>query len=89
MYIYLLQGILCNLQQHVIWILLLMIIIILMSWVRHKTERGCGVSTWDNEVALCHNYLRVTLEQGVVPVNSPRGHEVPGWRPAGDSLSHG
>ena len=62
---------------------------ILMSWVRHKTARGCGVSTWDNEVALCHNYLRVTLEQGVVPINSPRGHEVPSWRPAGDSLSHG
>ena len=26
---------------------------------------------WDNEVTLCHNYLQVTLEQGVVPVSSP------------------
>ena len=44
---------------------------------------------WENEVTLCHNYLQVTLEQGVVPVSSPRDHEVPGWRPAGASLSHG
>ena len=47
------------------------------------------VSTWDNEVTLCCNYLQVTLEQGVVPISSPRDHEVPGWRPAGASLSHG
>ena len=38
---------------------------------------------WDNEVTLCHNYLQVTLEQGVVPVSSPRDHEVPGWHLAG------
>ena len=44
---------------------------------------------WDNEVTLCCNYLQVTLEQGVVPVSSPRDHEVLDWRPAGDSLSHG
>ena len=44
---------------------------------------------WENEVTLCHNYLQVTLEQGVGPVCSPRDHEVPGWRPAGVSLSHG
>ena len=43
---------------------------------------------WDNEVTLCHNYLQVILEQGVVPVSSPRGLEIPGWRPAGASLSH-
>ena len=47
------------------------------------------VSTWDNQVTLCHNYLQVTLEQGVVPVSSPRGLEIPGRRPAGASLSHG
>jgi len=50
---------------------------------------GCGVSMWGNEVTLCHNYLQVTLEQGVVPVSSPRDYEIPGWRPAGVSLSHG
>ena len=44
---------------------------------------------WANEVTLCHNYLQVTLEQGVAPVSSPRGHEVQGWRPVGASLSHG
>ena len=60
-----------------------------MSWVRHKTASGYGVSTWDNEVTLCHNYLQVTLEQGVVPASSPRDHEIPGWRPAGVNLSYG
>ena len=35
------------------------------------------------------HYLQVTLEQGVVPGSSPRAHEVPGWPPAGDTLSHG
>ena len=44
---------------------------------------------WDNEVTLCCNYLQVTLEQGVEPVGSPRGYEVPGWRPAGASLTYG
>ena len=32
---------------------------------------------------------RSPLEQGVVPVSSPRGLEIPGGRPAGASLSHG
>ena len=35
------------------------------------------------------NYLQVTSGQGVVPVSSPRDQEIPGWRPAGDSLSYG
>ena len=35
------------------------------------------------------SYLHVTLEQGVVPVGSPRDHEVPDWRLSETSLSHG
>ena len=64
----------------------LIIIIIIIIII---TASGCGVSTWLNEVTLCCKYLQVTLEQGVVPVSSPRGLEIPGWRPAGASLSHG
>ena len=60
-----------------------------MSWVCHKTASGCRVSTWDNEVTLSHNFLQVTLEQGVVAVSSPRDLEIPVWRPAGASLFHG
>ena len=45
--------------------------------------------TLENEVTLCHNYLQVTLAQGVLPVSSPRDRKTPGWRPAGASLSNG
>ena len=64
-------------------------IIIIIICPGYDVTSGCGVLTWDNEVTLRCNYLQVTLEQGVVPVSSPRGHEIPSWHPAGDSLSHG
>ena len=76
-------------SEQQMYIIIIIIIIIILSWVSHKTASGCGVSTWENEVTLCCNYLQVTLEQGVVPVSSPRDYEIPGWRPAGASLSHG